>query len=122
MASIQHKGFNQSQSQLSLIFKALGHPARIAILELLAKEKRVMCKELVLSTPLSSSSISSHLKILFESGILGYEKEQNVTYYVINPLVLENAKKSLKLLSRQSLEFDYDYSRTYFKMLPEQFV
>lgn len=52
------------------LFKALGHPARIAILEFLAKQTSCICGEIVAELPLSQASISRHLNELKEVGLI----------------------------------------------------
>jgi len=115
MAAIQYSGFPKSISETSLIFKALGHPARLMILDHLVKNKGIICKELFHEIPLAQASTSGHLKILFEAGIIGYEKIQNTNYYAINPLILENVKDVLSGVVEATFHQNYDYSATYFK-------
>lgn len=119
MASIQRKGFTQSQNQLSLIFKALSHPARIAILDKIIQNEALICKDFSADLPITQPTISHHLKILFESGILGYEKVQNVTYYRVNPMMLESSGKQICQMAKETNSIDHDYSETFFKVLPE---
>lgn len=95
MASIQRKGFSQQTNQLSNIFKALGHPARLTIIELLLKEGRVKCKEIALSIPQSDTTVNRHIRVLFDQGIIGYEKYLNETHYVLNAIAVSAAKKYL---------------------------
>lgn len=52
------------------LFKALGHPARVAILEFLAKQTSCICGEIVSELPLSQASISRHLAELKEVGLI----------------------------------------------------
>ncbi|XOV66754.1 MAG: ArsR/SmtB family transcription factor [Fluviicola sp.] len=118
MASIQHNGFSQSQNYLSQIFKALAHPARMAIIEKLLADEKVICKEFAYDFPLSQATISSHLKVLLESGVLGYEKIGNVTYYVINPMILESTKSWITETIDETQRQEHDYRGTYFKFLP----
>jgi DNA-binding transcriptional ArsR family regulator len=120
MASIQRKGFTQSQNQLSLIFKALAHPARLAIIDSLIKNENIICKELCADIPLAQATVSEHLKILFDSGILGYDKVENVTYYRVNPLFIEDANKCLGNIVQQTYKTNYDYRSTFFKILPSE--
>lgn len=120
MASIQRAGFSDAHNQNSQVFKALAHPARLAIIEQLVQNERIICKEIELEIPLSQSSVSGHLKILLESGILGYEKIDNVTYYVINPLMLEGASKIIQSTINETNRQDHDYQRTFFKVLPNE--
>lgn len=94
MASIKRTGFTPLQNDISNLFRALGHPARIAILESLIKE-RTPCKYLELELQMAKSTLSRHMQVLFDCGIIGYEKILNETYYTINPLAIENASEYL---------------------------
>jgi ArsR family transcriptional regulator len=55
---------------LATIFKALGHPARIAILEFIAKQTTCICGDIVTELPLSQASISRHLSELKAAGLI----------------------------------------------------
>jgi len=70
------------------IFKALGHPTRIKIIELLLKRNSCICGEIVDIFPFSKSTISQHLKILKESGIVCGEIEGPKTCYCVDENVL----------------------------------
>ena len=63
-------GFTKPQIELAAIAKALGHPARIAILQFLARQKECMCGDIVNELPLSQSTISQHLKELKNIGLI----------------------------------------------------
>ncbi len=119
MASIQRKGFSQSLNQQSFIFKALGHPARIAIIDTIIRNEGVICKEIALDLPIAKSTLSHHLKILFDSGVIGYEKVQSVTHYRVNPLILQNTVKLVSNMAKEINAFDQNYRETYFKVFPE---
>lgn len=123
MASIQRIGFSQSQNDLSIIFKALGHPARIAIIETLLNNEKIMCKVLTSEIKLSGPTVSKHLQILLESGLLGYEKIFNATYYVVNPMLVDYAKQALMNLSQLTQSKQEDFSQTIFQssIMPESF-
>jgi DNA-binding transcriptional ArsR family regulator len=62
--------FSDPQNQLAQIFKALGHPARVAILEYLLKAKSCICGDIVNELPLAQPTISQHLKELKSAGII----------------------------------------------------
>lgn len=55
---------------LASIFKALGHPARIAILAYIAKQTACICGDIVAELPLSQASISRHLAELKEASLI----------------------------------------------------
>ncbi|MFN6946003.1 MAG: ArsR/SmtB family transcription factor [Cytophagaceae bacterium] len=90
--------FNDTQNRLARLAKALGHPARIAILEVIVKKKSCICGDLVEELPLAQSTISQHLRELKEAGIIQGEIEGTSICYCINEKVWKEAKKSLNAL------------------------
>ena len=62
--------FSTEQNKLATMAKALGHPARIAILEVLMKRNSCVCGEIVEELPLSQATISQHLKELKSAGLI----------------------------------------------------
>jgi DNA-binding transcriptional ArsR family regulator len=67
-----HKGslFGAAEQELAAIAKALGHPARVAIVRLLARHATCTCGQLVGELPLSQSTVSQHLKELKTAGLI----------------------------------------------------
>lgn len=61
--------------------KALAHPARIRILEHLLEENRCICGRIVDIIPLAQSTVSQHLKVLKEAGLVKGEVEGRNTCY-----------------------------------------
>ncbi|QJP13635.1 winged helix-turn-helix transcriptional regulator [Starkeya sp. ORNL1] len=55
---------------LALRLRALGHPARLAILRALARAEKCQCGEIVRGLPLAQSTVSQHLKVLKEAGLI----------------------------------------------------
>ncbi len=92
MGTSKNNLFTPSQNHLAALAKALGHPARIAILEYLLSREACVCGELVDVLPLSQSTISQHLKALKEAGIITGEIEGVKTCYCINLKVWEEAQ------------------------------
>ncbi len=66
MGATKSYEFSVKENKLSKIAKALAHPARIAILNLLAKRQDCVCGDIVDEIPLSQSTVSQHLKELKE--------------------------------------------------------
>jgi DNA-binding transcriptional ArsR family regulator len=87
--------FNSQQNKLAAIAKAIGHPARVAIIEYLLKNNTCICNDLVGVLPLSQSTISQHLKELKQVGIIKGEIEGPKMNYCIDEKVWEEAKDSL---------------------------
>lgn len=86
--------FSPQQNQIALLAKALGHPARIAILEYLLKVDACVCGDIVDELPLSQSTVSQHLKELKKVGIIKGEIEGVRTCYCINEEVWGTFEKS----------------------------
>ena len=59
-----------SDEKLAALLKATAHPARLRILELLAERGECVCGEIVEVLPLAQSTVSQHLKILKDAGLL----------------------------------------------------
>ncbi|QJB54999.1 metalloregulator ArsR/SmtB family transcription factor [Pseudodesulfovibrio sp. zrk46] len=73
-----------NDDKLADICKALGHPARISILRQLIKEDRCICGRIVEALPLAQSTVSQHLKVLKEAGLVRGEIEGPKTCYCID--------------------------------------
>ncbi len=70
MASPKLAVFSDEENKLAEMAKALGHPARIAILKELARRNTCVCGEIVEVLPLAQSTVSQHLKELKEAGLI----------------------------------------------------
>ena len=70
MAFNKKEEFNTKEQSLAAFAKALSHPARIAILGVLAKKNECICGEIVEVLPLAQSTVSQHLKELREAGLI----------------------------------------------------
>ncbi|MCP3898143.1 MAG: winged helix-turn-helix transcriptional regulator [Desulfobacteraceae bacterium] len=77
---------------ITKIFKALGHPTRVKIVEHLITIDSCVCGEIVNIFPFSQSTISQHLKLLKESGIVHGEIEGPKTCYCVDKDVLQKFK------------------------------
>ena len=76
--------------------KAFAHPTRVAILELLAKRCNCICNDLVESLPLAQATVSQHLKILKEAGLIeGIIKPPAIEYHLNRKKWIE-AKQAMK--------------------------
>lgn len=87
--------FTPEQNRLANLTKALGHPARIAILQHLIQTCGCVCGDLVEVLPLSQSTISQHLKALKEAEIIHGNIEGTSVCYCINPKTWAEAKLML---------------------------
>jgi len=78
--------------------KALGHPVRMYIIELLSKQSCCYSGDLSEELPIVKSTLSQHLKVLKEAGLIQGEIEQPKIKYCINQDKLDQAKKILNEL------------------------
>ncbi|WP_069131711.1 ArsR/SmtB family transcription factor [Rhodohalobacter halophilus] len=76
--------FNKKQVRLAELAKALGHPARIAILEILSRQNTCICGDITDELPLAQSTVSQHLKALKTAGIIKGEVEGVRTCYCLD--------------------------------------
>ena len=74
------KGQKQLLEARANVFKALGHPSRLAIIDDLTKGERCVC-ELNESVDADISTVSRHLSVLRNAGILSSEKRGNQVFY-----------------------------------------
>ncbi|MEE4112530.1 MAG: metalloregulator ArsR/SmtB family transcription factor [Desulfobacteraceae bacterium] len=76
------------------ICKALGHPARIRIIEHLKATDRCICGEIVQMLPLAQSTVSPHLKVLKAAGLVKGEVEGPRACYCLDKETLDRFKKT----------------------------
>jgi len=91
--------FTDNQQEIALFAKALSHPARIAIIELLARRKNCYSGNIADEIPLSRTTVSQHLQELKKSGLIKGEIEGQKVEYCIHA---ENFNR-LKLLLEEFL-------------------
>lgn len=84
MGTTKSEIFTVSQNQLAAMFKALAHPARIAILQHLIQSEHCICVDLVDELGLAQATISQHLKALKDIGLIKGCAEGNRMSYCIN--------------------------------------
>lgn len=95
--------FTEEQNQLATMMKALGHPARIAILQSIIRANSCICGALVEELGLAQPTISQHLKELKNAGIIQGTIEGVKVCYCIEP-------KAWKLLQKTMAAFFSSYS------------
>ena len=74
----------QRDQELALLAKALGHPARVHIVRLLLSRDGCYCGALVDELPLAQATVSQHLKVLKDAGLIVGEVEGLRTCYCAN--------------------------------------
>ncbi|WP_370638141.1 ArsR/SmtB family transcription factor [Ancylobacter sp. Lp-2] len=83
---------------LALRLRALGHPARLAILRALAERDRCVCGEIVRGLPLAQSTVSQHLKVLKEAGLIAGTVEGPRSCYCLDRDALAGLSAELSAL------------------------
>jgi len=82
----------KADDELAELARALGHPARVKILRLLATRNSCVCGELVDELPLAQSTVSQHLKVLKEAGLIRGTISGPRTCYCLEPRMLRRLK------------------------------
>lgn len=84
MATPKTEAFSKKEQDLAAFAKAIAHPARIAILKVLAQKNECICGEIVEVLPLAQSTVSQHLKELKEAGLIDGSVDGPRSCYCIN--------------------------------------
>lgn len=81
--------YSAAQNKIATLAKALGHPARIAILEFLMQVNSCYCGDIVNELPLAQATVSQHLKELKNAGIIKGTIEGNTVCYCIDETAVD---------------------------------
>ena len=92
MGATKTAHFTEQQNRIATIAKALGHPARVAIIEHLMKVNECICGDIVNELPLAQATVSQHLKELKNAGIIKGNIEGNSICYCIDEKTIEILK------------------------------
>ena len=82
------------------IFKALGDPTRLRIIEMLSSGEKCVCK-IIPNTGKSQPTVSAHLKILYEAGLVKYRKEGISVYYSLADKKIKNLLQLSKKINNK---------------------
>ena len=88
MGASKSDSFSIEQNEMATLFKALSHPARIAIVDYLLTVDTCICGDIVNELPLAQPTISQHLKELKNAGIIKGNIEGNSICYCIDEKVI----------------------------------
>lgn len=91
-------GKKESREALSIFAKALAHPIRIQILEILKTKKNCICGDLVDELPVAQATVSQHLKVLKDAGFIRGKISGPSTCYCLEPSALKQFKDMIKIL------------------------
>lgn len=87
------RNFTRADRKAADVFRVLGHPARLQILRVLAARGTCVCGEIVEVLPLSQSTVSEHLRVLKQAGLIRGEISGVRSCYCIDAAGFEHARK-----------------------------
>lgn len=89
-----------SPEAVARLCKALGHPARMTIIEFLKANNQCLCGRIVEQLPLAQSTVSQHLKYLKDCGLITGHLDQGTRGYCLNRTLMAELQRSLSALLR----------------------
>jgi DNA-binding transcriptional ArsR family regulator len=92
MGITKTESFTETQNELAVLLKALGHPARIAIVEYLLKVNTCICGDIVNELPLAQATISQHLKELKNAKLIKGNIEGTSVCYCLDEQTFEKIR------------------------------
>jgi DNA-binding transcriptional ArsR family regulator len=82
----------EADEELAMLCKAVANPARVQILRLLARKDSCICGDIVDELPLAQSTVSQHLKVLKDAGLIRGEIDGPRVCYCLEPAVLRRLR------------------------------
>lgn len=101
MGASKSESFSAAHNEMASLFKALSHPARIAIIEYLLKVNECICGDIVNELPLAQPTVSQHLKELKNAGIIKGSIEGTAICYCLNPEIMVKLQSYFSGISTQ---------------------
>jgi ArsR family transcriptional regulator len=99
MGATKTEHFTDEQNAIATLAKALGHPARVAIIEYLMKVDTCICGDIVNELPLAQPTVSQHLKELKNAGLIKGSVEGNAICYCIDEKALTKLQSYFATIS-----------------------
>ncbi len=82
----------RADEELAVLAKAIGHPARVQIMRLLVRREACICGDIVDELPLAQSTVSQHLKVLKDAGLIRGTIDGPRVCYCVEPRALRRFK------------------------------
>ncbi len=101
MGASKSESFSAEHNEMATLFKALSHPARIAILDYLLKVDTCICGDIVNELPLAQPTISQHLKELKNANIITGNIEGTAICYCINPETIDKIQHHFSAITHK---------------------
>jgi DNA-binding transcriptional ArsR family regulator len=96
MPSAKVELFETELQENAVLFKALGHPARLVILNFLAGTNTCFTGDISNELPLGRTTVNQHLDELKKSGLIQGHITGSKTNYCLNPVVIEKLKLAME--------------------------
>jgi DNA-binding transcriptional ArsR family regulator len=96
--------YSEAELQIAKFAKALSHPARVAILQLLIQKQSCICGDIVDELPIAQSTVSQHLKELKQAGLIKGNIDGASICYCVDTEVLQKANQILNKVFAVSIE------------------
>jgi ArsR family transcriptional regulator len=87
-----------ADEELAKLAKAIGHPARVRILRMLSRKEARVCSQIVDELPLAQSTVSEHLRILKDAGLVRSSQDGPRIGYCINFETLRKLKALVAII------------------------
>lgn len=88
----------EADEELARLAKAIGHPARVRILRMLSRKEARVCSQIVDELPLAQSTVSEHLRIMKEAGLVRSSQDGPRVGYCINYETLRKLKALVAII------------------------
>ena len=106
MGTTKTDRFTDEQNKIAIIIKALGHPARIAIIDHLLKVNACIGNDILEEIPLAQPTISQHLKVLRNADLIKGTVEATAINYCINEATFELISNYFKNIAINTIHQD----------------
>jgi len=103
MTNNKFEEFTTEYQELANIAKVLSHPARIAIIQLLAEKREIKTANISDDLPISRTTVSQHLKALKEMGIIKGTIDGLKIHYCLDMVKLDEMRKLLNMFFDKSI-------------------
>jgi ArsR family transcriptional regulator len=88
----------EADDELAKLAKAIGHPARVRILRMLSRKEARVCSQIVGELPLAQSTVSEHLRILKDAGLVRSSQDGPRVGYCIHYDTLRKLKALVAII------------------------
>ncbi len=101
MGASKSESFSVEHNEMATLFKALSHPARVAIVDYLLSVDSCICGDIVNELPLAQPTVSQHLKELKNANIIKGNIDGTAICYCINPEIIHKIERHFSSITKQ---------------------